>query len=133
MLCPPRDYQPPSGALEDALVRDFGTLDTFTSKFNAAAAGVQGSGWGWLAYQKDVDRLIITTTANQDPLEPTTTNMIPLLGIDVWEHAYYLQYKNARPDYLKEIWKIVNWGDVEKRFFKNAKKERGEMFLFDTV
>ncbi|KAL4527773.1 hypothetical protein Ndes2437A_g02911 [Nannochloris sp. 'desiccata'] len=74
--------------------------------------------WGWLAYNTEVDKLVITTTANQDPLEPTSSGLIPILGVDVWEHAYYLQYKNARPDYLKEIWKVVNWADVEKRLEK---------------
>jgi Fe-Mn family superoxide dismutase len=70
-----------------------------------------------------MDKLVITTTPNQDPLEPTTSQgLIPILGVDVWEHAYYLQYKNARPDYLKEIWKVINWADVEKRLDKATKK-----------
>ncbi|EFN50672.1 hypothetical protein CHLNCDRAFT_13078, partial [Chlorella variabilis] len=76
---------------------------------------LQGSGWGWLAYHPEAKTLVITTTPNQDPLQPTT-GLVPLLGVDVWEHAYYLQYKNARPDYLKEIWRIVNWRDVGRRY-----------------
>ena len=115
MLCPPKEYEPPTGALAEAIARDFGSLSSLTSKFNAAAAGVQGSGWGWIAYNKEAGNLVLTTTANQDPLKPTT-GLVPLLGVDVWEHAYYLQYKNVRPDYLKEIWKVVNWKDVAKRF-----------------
>lgn len=80
---------------------------------SAASAGVQGSGWGWLGYNKVSDRLEITTMPNQDPL--SMTGLVPLLGIDVWEHAYYLDYKNVRPDYLKQIWNIVNWKNVEER------------------
>ncbi|CAN0122908.1 unnamed protein product [Hapterophycus canaliculatus] len=85
-----------------------------TEKMGAAAVGVQGSGWGWLGYDKVNKRLAITTCANQDPLE-ATTGLVPLLGIDVWEHAYYLQYKNVRPDYVKSIFKVVNWADVQER------------------
>ena len=76
-------------------------------------AAVQGSGWGWLGYDKASDQLKIATCANQDPL--STTGLVPLLGVDVWEHAYYLQYKNVRPDYLKAIWNVVNWGNVAER------------------
>ena len=114
MLVPPKEYCPPSGSIEEAIKRDFGSLDEMISNFNTTAAGVQGSGWAWLAYHKGVGKLVIEKTANQDPLEPTT-GLIPVLGIDCWEHAYYLQYKNARPDYLKEIWKVVNWRDVGRR------------------
>lgn len=68
----------------------------------------------WLGLIKDMKRLTVETTANQDPL--ASKGLIPLLGIDVWEHAYYLQYKNVRPDYLKNVWKVVNWRDVAKRY-----------------
>jgi Fe-Mn family superoxide dismutase len=87
MLTPPQDYQPPAGKLAAALEADFGSLDAFTSTFAAAAAGVQGSGWGWLALSKATGKLVVATTANQDPLQPTT-GLVPLLGVDVWEHAY---------------------------------------------
>ena len=118
MLCPPKDFEPPSGELLQAIERDFGSLDAMVKKFNGSTAAVQGSGWGWLGYSKDMNKLVVATTSNQDPLE-ATTGLVPLLGVDVWEHAYYLQYKNVRPDYLKEIWKIVNWKNVDMRF-KNA-------------
>ena len=101
---------------------------------STASVGVQGSGWGWLGYNKTTKRLQIATCANQDPLEPTTgacassmqqngnslltAGLVPLFGIDVWEHAYYLQYKNVRPDYVKEIWKVANWANIAERFQK---------------
>ncbi|KDD73082.1 Iron/manganese superoxide dismutase [Helicosporidium sp. ATCC 50920] len=114
-LISPKDFVPPSAELKADLEAAFGSVESFISQFNAAAAGVQGSGWGWLGYNKSVQKLVIATTANQDPLQPTT-GIVPLLGIDVWEHAYYLQYKNVRPDYLKEVWKVVNWKDVAERY-----------------
>ena len=107
-----------SGPLKTLIDAQFGSLDALQTSVSAATVGVQGSGWGWLGYDKANKRLVVTTTPNQDPLQPTT-GLVPLLGIDVWEHAYYLQYKNVRPDYVKHIWKIVNWADVEARL-KNA-------------
>lgn len=107
---------PPKGPLADALNNQYGNLQKFIDDFNAKTGAVQGSGWGWLGYDKSNKRLIITTTANQDPL--STQGFVPLLGIDVWEHAYYLQYKNLRPDYLKAIWNVVNWENVSERFNK---------------
>lgn len=106
--------EPPSGAIAAAIDDQFGSLDEFIAKFSAAGAGVQGSGWVWLGLNKELKRLAIQTTPNQDPL--ATAGLIPLLGVDVWEHAYYLQYKNVRPEYLKNIWKIVNWKDVASRY-----------------
>ncbi|KAI8915256.1 Manganese/iron superoxide dismutase [Powellomyces hirtus] len=103
--------EPPKGALANAINADFGSLDEFKTKFAAQTAAVQGSGWGWLGYNKATKKLEIVTTANQDPLLTHT----PLLGVDVWEHAYYLQYKNVRPDYLKAIWSVVNWKNVAER------------------
>jgi len=102
----------PGGDLAKAIDRDFGSFDKFQAKMTAAAVGVQGSGWAWLGYHKDAGRLELATCANQDPL----TALVPLLGVDVWEHAYYLQYKNVRADYVKQIWGIVNWRDVSERF-----------------
>jgi Fe-Mn family superoxide dismutase len=81
---------------------------------SAMAVGIQGSGWGWLGYDKTSKKLVLTTCANQDPL--STQGFIPLLGIDVWEHAYYLQYMNVRGDYVKNIWNVFNWENVAERF-----------------
>jgi superoxide dismutase, Fe-Mn family len=101
------------GVLKKMLVATFGSLEAFISAFNAKTAAIQGSGWGWLGYCKEKKSLCIATCQNQDPL--STQGLIPLLGIDVWEHAYYLQYKNARQAYLESIWKVVNWKNVEER------------------
>ncbi|CAG8596872.1 4703_t:CDS:2 [Paraglomus occultum] len=106
--------EPPKGALLSAIQKEFGSLEDFISKFNTTTAAVQGSGWGWLGYNKSSKRIEIVTLPNQDPL----TTHVPLLGVDVWEHAYYLQYKNVRPDYLKAIWSVINWKTVAERFAK---------------
>jgi len=108
---------PPSGALAEAIDRDFGSLEKLIEYFKANAGKIQGSGWGWLGYNKKYDRLEYASCANQDPLQPTT-GLIPLLGIDVWEHAFYLDYQNAKPKYLEEIWKVVNWQNVAERYEK---------------
>ncbi len=104
----------PTGPLADAIANDFGSLDKLKEKMTAKTVAVQGSGWGWLGYNKGEGRLEIATCQNQDPL--ATKGLVPLLGIDVWEHAYYLQYKNVRPDYVKAIWEIVNWKNVTERY-----------------
>ncbi len=104
----------PKGELAEAIQREFGSFESFVEKMSALSVGIQGSGWGWLGYHKANGRLALASCANQDPL--STQGLIPLLGIDVWEHAYYLQYKNVRPEYVKNIWKVVNWKDVEERF-----------------
>ncbi|NDD58797.1 MAG: superoxide dismutase [Chlamydiae bacterium] len=109
----------PSGDLLHAIEKEFQSLDSFIEKFSAKTVAIQGSGWGWLGYHKPTSKLVITTCLNQDPL--STQELVPLLGIDVWEHAYYLQYKNVRADYVKNIWKIVNWKNIEERFI-NAKE-----------
>ena len=106
-LTAPKDYALPEGELLAMIERDFGSLSAMQDKFTASTVAVQGSGWGWLGYNKATGKLAVTTTANQDPC--ITTGLTPVLGVDVWEHAYYLQYKNLRPDYVKNIWKIINW------------------------
>jgi Fe-Mn family superoxide dismutase len=111
----PKGGGEPEGELMEAIKRDFGTFEEMKSKLSTKSVTVQGSGWGWLGYNKESKRLEIATCANQDPLEPTT-GLVPLLGFDVWEHAYYLQYKNVRPDYVKAIWNVVNWTNVTERF-----------------
>lgn len=105
----------PTGDLADAINRDFGSFDNFKSKLSEATIAIQGSGWGWLGFDPHTHQLKIATCANQDPLQ-ATTGLIPLFGIDVWEHAYYLQYKNVRPDYVKEIFQVANWDDVSERY-----------------
>lgn len=100
-----------SGELRSAIERDFGGVDEMKQKFNAALAGIQGSGWGWLGYNAQNGRLDIVTTANQDPL----TTHTPLIGIDAWEHAFYLQYKNDKATYFKNIWNVINFEEAEKR------------------
>ncbi len=104
----------PKGDLKAALEKDFGSVEAFIEKMTAQTTAIQGSGWGWLGYNKETKKLSIAACANQDPL--STQGLVPLLGIDVWEHAYYLQYKNVRAEYVKNIWKIVSWGNVEERF-----------------
>lgn len=106
----------PKGDLAKAIEARFGSVDGLIEKLSTMSVGIQGSGWGWLGYDKSKNELVIAACANQDPL--STQGYVPLLGIDVWEHAYYLQYKNVRADYVKNIWKIVNWHNVEERFVK---------------
>nr|APT43085.1 manganese superoxide dismutase [Solanum melongena] len=110
-LAPTRDGggEPPKGSLGYAMDTNFGSLEAVIQKMNAEGAALQGSGWVWLGVDKELKRLVIETTSNQDPLVIKGPNLVPLLGIDVWEHAYYLQYKNVKPDYLKNIWKVMNW------------------------
>jgi Fe-Mn family superoxide dismutase len=105
---------PPQGALAKAIDHTFGSFDAFKEQFSAKAAALQGSGWVWLGYNKTSKHLEIVACDNQDPL--STKGLIPILGLDVWEHAYYLQYKNVRPDYIKAIWQVFNWKNAEERF-----------------
>lgn len=98
--------------LRTALEREFGSVEGFQKKMNAKTAAIQGSGWGWLGYNEESGRLEIVTTANQDPL----LSHAPIIGIDIWEHAFYLQYKNVKPDYLSAIWNVINFEEAERRF-----------------
>jgi Fe-Mn family superoxide dismutase len=120
-LCPFKDGCEPSGELLNQIKADFGSLENLQKQLSTAAIGVQGSGWAWLGYSKDLKQLKVAACPNQDPLEPTKA-LIPLFGIDVWEHAYYLQYKNVRPDYVNAIWKICNWKNVDERY-QSAKQQ----------
>lgn len=106
----------PSGQLAKAIDHAFGSFESFKEQFSAKATQLQGSGWVWLGYNPTTRHLEIATCDNQDPL--VTKGLIPILGLDVWEHAYYLQYKNVRPDYIKAIWQIFNWKNAEERFTK---------------
>ncbi len=107
----------PDGAIADAIRGSFGAFGTFREQFAAAAAGRFGSGWAWLT--SEGGRLAISSTANQDnPLMDGKDAGGVLLGLDVWEHAYYLNYQNRRPDYVKAWWNVVNWADAADRFEK---------------
>nr|WLL73868.1 superoxide dismutase [Trogoderma granarium] len=107
----------PSPKLCEAIKDCFGSFDEMKTELQTATIAIQGSGWGWLAYDSKTGCVKVVTCANQDPCE-ATTGMIPLFGIDVWEHAYYLQYKNVRADYVKAIFDIINWDDVSERYQK---------------
>ncbi|GMH19329.1 hypothetical protein Nepgr_021170 [Nepenthes gracilis] len=101
--------EPPKDSLGWAIDLHFGSVEALIQKINNEGAALQGSGWVWLGVDKELKKLVVETTANQDPLVTKGLSLVPLLGIDVWEHAYYLQYKNVKPDYLKNIWKVVDW------------------------
>ena len=103
----------PSGNLSLAIDNAFGSLDDFKSKFQATAGGQFGSGWGWLCVDGD-GAVCCFSTANQD--SPLMKGMTPILGVDVWEHAYYLNYQNRRPDYLSAWWNVVNWDVVAQLY-----------------
>lgn len=109
----------PEGELAKAIDEAFGSFDAFKQKFAEAAATRFGSGWAWLVVGAD-KKLQVTSTANQDnplfDLPEITVKGQPILGVDVWEHAYYLNYQNRRPDYLAAIWNVVNWKDVAERY-----------------
>ena len=109
----------PSGELARALDSAFGSLDKFQSLFGKAAGTRFGSGWAWLVVNKG--KLEVVSTPNQDT--PYSAGSTPILGLDVWEHAYYLKYQNRRPDYVKAWWNVVNWEDVGKRYAKATAKK----------
>jgi len=104
----------PSAELHQAIHQAFGGLKQLQERMNAMGLAVQGSGWVWLAVEPSSRRLVVHPMSNQDAI--TTIGLTPLLGIDVWEHAYYLQYGPARADYLNAIWQIVNWHNVSERY-----------------
>jgi len=108
----------PSGNLGEAINSTFGSFDEFKTKFNAAGVGRFGSGWVWLISRDG--KLEISSTPNQDnPLmDVADVKGTPILGVDVWEHAYYLKYQNKRPDYLGAIWNVINWNKVQEHFDK---------------
>ena len=116
VLQPKKEYSDPSGELKRMIERDFGSFENMKQKFASQTVAVQGSGWGWLGLNKETKTLHVVTTANQDPC--ITTGLVPVFGVDVWEHAYYLQYKNLRPDYVNKVWEIVNWKQVEENLVK---------------
>jgi superoxide dismutase, Fe-Mn family len=102
----------PTGELADAISSKFGSYDSFKEEFAKAATTRFGSGWAWLAVNNG--ELEVTSTPNQD--SPLMEGKTPILGLDVWEHAYYLKYQNRRPEYINSFWNVVNWDEVSKRF-----------------
>lgn len=109
----PHAQAEPTGKLKDAIVQRFKSFDAFKEEFNDAAKGRFGSGWAWLSFDK-AGNLGITSTANQD--SPISENHVPILGLDVWEHAYYLKYQNRRVDYIEAWWHVINWDRIEEEY-----------------
>lgn len=105
----------PEGKLADAIKETFGSFDAFKDQFNTAAKTCFGSGWAWLSIDRNGE-LVVSATANQDT--PYSQGLYPIIGLDVWEHAYYLQYFNRRPDYITAWWNIINWDEAQNRFEK---------------
>ncbi|KAJ6599434.1 mitochondrial manganese superoxide dismutase [Mycena sp. CBHHK59/15] len=106
-----------AGPLKEAIEASFGSLENLKKEFNAATLGIQGSGWGWLGLNPTTKRLELATTPNQDPL----LSLVPLIGVDIWEHAFYLQYLNVKADYLNAIWSVINFDEAEKRLLEVSK------------
>ena len=108
-----------AGLVKEKVEAELGGYEEFVKSFSAAAATRFGSGWAWLALDKE-GKLVVTSTANQD--SPYLTGLTPILGLDVWEHAYYLNYQNRRPDYIKEFFRVVNWDFVNECLAKHLEK-----------
>ena len=106
----------PTGAIADAINDSFGSFAEFKELFSSKTAPLQGSGWGWLVYNPNSGKVEYKAMSNQT--SPRTEGLVPLLGLDVWEHAYYLKYQNKRPDYIAAWWNVINWDEVNDRFSK---------------
>jgi Fe-Mn family superoxide dismutase len=106
----------PKGSIADAINSSFESFANFKEKFSSATVAIQGSGWGWLVYNPSTRKVEYKAMPNQT--SPRTEGLIPLLGCDVWEHAYYLKYQNKRPDYISAWWNVINWDDVSGRYDK---------------
>lgn len=111
------DNHTPKGAILEAINRDFGSFEAFKAEFEQKGVSLFGSGWVWLAADKD-GKLVITQESNAG--NPVTKGLKPLLTMDVWEHAYYIDYRNRRAEHLKSLWQIINWDEVEKRLGASA-------------
>jgi len=109
------------GPLMEEIDIAFGSVETMKDDLTGMSVGVQGSGWGWIGFNPKNGGIECATRPNQDPLE-ATTGLVPLLGIDVWEHAYYVDYRNVRPEYVGAIWDVINWDTVEQRLLEAVKK-----------
>jgi Fe-Mn family superoxide dismutase len=107
-----KDQGSPKGDIESVISSNFGSFDAFKEKFAAAATGRFGSGWAWLV-KDSAGKFEITSTANQD--SPYMEGKKPILGLDVWEHAYYLKYQNRRPEYISAWWNVINWNTVNEQ------------------
>ena len=112
-FCAPKTDNKPVGKLAEAIVRDFGSLEAFKEEFQKKGATLFGSGWVWLSADKD-GKLVITQ--EQNAANPIQKGLKPLLTFDVWEHAYYLDYQNRRPDHLAALWQIIDWEVIERRY-----------------
>jgi superoxide dismutase, Fe-Mn family len=106
----------PTGAIADAINDSFGSFAEFKELFSSKTAPIQGSGWGWLVYNPNSGKVEYKAMSNQT--SPRTEGLVPLLGLDVWEHAYYLKYQNKRPDYIAAWWNVINWDEINDRFSK---------------
>ena len=115
-LLTPNSSKSPEGPLADALKKEFGNFENFKMEFNKAAMGRFGSGWAWLIMDSNKN-LSVVSTPNQD--NPLMGGFVPVLGLDVWEHAYYLKYQNRRADYVNAFWEVVNWVQVQINYGKN--------------
>ena len=115
------EFPDENSALTKQVKEQFESYENLIEELTKRTVPIQGSGWGWLAYDQVSKSLRILELPNQEMLAPL--NLTPLLTIDVWEHAYYVDYKNVRPDYVKQIWKIINWKDVEKRYINATAKK----------
>jgi len=113
----PQSGGTPKGKIADALAKDFGSFDSFKEKFKNAGLNQFGSGWAWLVVSNG--KLEVVSTPNQD--NPVSQGKTPILGVDVWEHAYYLKYQNRRADYLEQFFSVINWKKVEE-LYKSAMK-----------
>ncbi len=113
-MTPADNYTDPSGDLLKQIKKDFGSLDDLKAQFSAAAGAVEGSGWGFLAWQPGGEQLVTLAAENHQKQTQFTT--IPVLALDVWEHAYYLNYQNNRGDYIENWWNIVDWENVAENF-----------------
>jgi Fe-Mn family superoxide dismutase len=119
----PANTDRPDGELSAAIIEFFGSFEAFQAHFNAAAMGIQGSGWAFLAWDSMGERLIIEQLYDQQ--SNIATASVPLLMLDMWEHAFYLDYQNVKGDYVKAFWSIVNWADVQARFQAAGTKTKG--------
>lgn len=106
----------PTGKIADAINSTFGSFEAFKEKFTSSTVAIQGSGWGWLIFDSSANKVDYKSMPNQT--SPRTEGLTPLLGCDVWEHAYYLKYQNKRPDYVNAWWNLINWDDANERLEK---------------